>query len=289
MPPPAVDAPMGERFAAFTFVDRITGFDAGRSARGHFDIPAGLARFPGTLAAEAVGQLAAWVAMAHIEFRGRPVAALTRDCRYLGEVRPGQRIDLEVDIEHCDDESVVYRGWASVGGKRVRELNDCFGPMLPLADFSDSRAERDHFELLCGAGAPPGRFDGVPEPDLSVIEHDPGRVLRAALAVPDDAAFFADHFPRRAVFPATLLLDAGASLALQLIAKLPVAPERAGFELDRVTDVKVRSFTPPGQTVELSASLRAADDDTATVALAARVAGKRMASAGFKFRAGGPS
>ena len=277
---------MRERFAAFSFVDRITDLEAGRSARGYFDIPAGLGRFPGTLAAEAVGQLAAWVAMARVEFRGRPVAALARDCRYLGEVAPGQRLDLEVDIEHCDDESIVYRGWASVGGRRVRELSDCLGPMLPLDDFDDPRVVREHFELLRGAGAPPGRFRGVPEPDLSALEYEPGQRVCASLVVPESAAFFADHFPRRAVFPATLLLDAGATLALQLIAGLPAVPGRTGFELDRVTNVKVRSFTPPGQTLELSANLREVGDDTATVALGVRSAGKRLASAGFVFRAG---
>jgi len=277
---------MRERFAAFSFVDRITDLEAGRSARGYFDIPDRLARFPGTLAAEAVGQLAAWVAMAQVEFRGRPVAALARDCRYLGEVAPGQRLDLEVDIEHCDDESIVYRGWASVGGRRVRELTDCLGPMLPLEDFDDPLAVREHFDLLRGAGATPGRFRGVPEPDFSALEHESGQRVSACLAVPQSAAFFADHFPRRSVFPATLLLDAGATLALQLTAGLPTAPGRTGFELDRVTNVKVRSFTPPGQSLELSANLREVGDDTATVALGARIAGKRLASAGFVFRAG---
>jgi len=278
---------MGERFAAFTFVDRITDLEAGRSARGSFDVPTGLARFPGTLVAEAVGQLAAWVAMAHVGFRVRPVAALARESRYLGDVAPGQRIDLEVEIHDCDEESVVYRGWACVGGERVRELDDCLGPMLPLGDFDDPQAVREHFDLLCGAGASPGRFRGVPEPDLSVLEHEPGRLLRASLAVPEDAAYFADHFPRRPVFPATLLLDAGAALAVELAAGLPSAPGGARFELERVTDVKVRSFTAPGDTVELSASLREAGEDAAKVALAARVEGKRTASAGFEFRAGG--
>jgi 3-hydroxymyristoyl/3-hydroxydecanoyl-(acyl carrier protein) dehydratase len=278
---------MGERFAAFTFVDRITDLEAGRSARGRFDVPTGLARFPGTLVAEAVGQLAAWVAMAHVGFRVRPVAALARDSRYLGDVAPGQRIDLEVEIHHCDDESVVYRGWAGVGGERVRELDDCLGPMLPLGDFDDPQAVREHFDLLCGAGAPPGRFGGVPEPDLSVLEHEPGRLVRASLAVPERAVYFADHFPRRPVFPATLLLDAGAALALELAAGLPPAPEGARFELERVTDVKVRSFISPGQAVELSASLREAGEDAAKVALSARVEGKRAVSAGFEFRAGG--
>jgi 3-hydroxymyristoyl/3-hydroxydecanoyl-(acyl carrier protein) dehydratase len=106
------------------------------------------------------------------------------------------------------------------------------------------------------------------------------------LAVPEDAVFFADHFPRRAVFPATMLLDAGATLALELAAGLPPAPDGSPLELVRVTDVKVRSFTPPGQIVELAASVRDAGDTSASLALLARVEGKRMASAGFEFRSG---
>ena len=61
-------------FAAYSFVDRIEAFEPGRGARATFAIPGGLARFPAAFVAEAVGQLAAWVSMEHIDFRGRPVA-----------------------------------------------------------------------------------------------------------------------------------------------------------------------------------------------------------------------
>ena len=69
---------MGDHFAAFSFVDRITDYEPeGRARAAFFAVPDGrCAAFPSCLVAEAVGQLAAWVAMAHIDFRGRPVAAL---------------------------------------------------------------------------------------------------------------------------------------------------------------------------------------------------------------------
>ena len=54
--------------------------------------------------AEAVGQLASWVAMAHIEFRGRPVAALALETRFLRDAQPGETLELAVEIESCDDE-----------------------------------------------------------------------------------------------------------------------------------------------------------------------------------------
>ena len=60
---------MGGRFGAFSFVDRITEVVPGMRARGSYQVPKGLDAFPSALAAEAVGQLAAWASMARLEFR----------------------------------------------------------------------------------------------------------------------------------------------------------------------------------------------------------------------------
>ena len=131
---------MTDHFAAFSFVDRITALEPGVRAHGAFAIPPRIDAFPPCLMAEAVGQLAAWVAMAHIGFRGRPVAALALETRFLHGARPGQRLDLTVDIEHCDDEAVAYGGSADIDGARVIELKQCLGPMMPVADFDDPDA-----------------------------------------------------------------------------------------------------------------------------------------------------
>src|ERR1700675_5207609 len=101
---------MAEHFAAFSFVDRITGFTPGVRARGQFAVPAVLPAFPSCLVAEAVGQLAAWVAMSQVDFRGRPVAALATQTRFLGVALPGDVLELAVEIEDCDDNMVVYGG-----------------------------------------------------------------------------------------------------------------------------------------------------------------------------------
>ena len=176
-----------------------------------------LAAFPSCLVAEAVGQLAAWVSMEHIEYRGRPVAALAFETRFLHAVAPGDELQLNVEIDDVDDDAVSYRGWADVNGTRVIELNDCLGPMLPVADFDAPEALRERFALLRGAGARPDRFHGVVDPEVTVVEHVAGRVdARDAMQIPTSAPFFADHFPRRPVFPATLLLNAQIGLASAL-------------------------------------------------------------------------
>src|SRR2546430_12231750 len=119
---------MDDHFAAFSFVDRITALEPGVRARGTFTVPGGLGTFAACLVAEAVGQLAAWVAMDKIDFRGRPVAALATETVFHGDVAPGSRLQLAVEIETCDDEAVAYGGGAYVDGGPMIEVEHRLGP-----------------------------------------------------------------------------------------------------------------------------------------------------------------
>lgn len=267
---------MPDRFSAFSFVDRITSLEAGIRARARFAIPATLPAFPPCLVVEAVGQLACWVAMADAGFQRRPVAALSRETRILAEAAPGAVLELGVEIERCDPDAVAYGGWARVADTHILELGRCVGPMLPLEDFDAPEAVRGDFETLCGPGARPGRFPGITAPDLSLLDHVPGRHLRAALRVPEAAPFFGDHFPRRPVFPASLLLDAQIRLALRLAAE--ALPPGRRLRPARVADVKMRSFILPGHAVEIEVGLRSATNAAAELTLTAIVEGQRVAT-----------
>jgi len=271
-------------FAAYSFVDRITEFDAGRRARGTFAIPARLDAFPSALVAEAVGQLAAWVAMDAIDFRGRPVAALATETRFLGEARPGDTLDLAVDIQQSDDDAVAYDGRASIDGRPIIELADCLGPMLPVADFDSPDALRERLALLRDGGAPEDRFEGVGDIAVDVEEQVPGKSLHATIVVPSAAPFFADHFPRRPVFPATLLLD----LMMRKALDVARAPEALGgnARATRVTHVKMRSFIVPSQRLDVEITLDRVDDGLARAMLSARTDGKLVASARLELAKG---
>lgn len=268
---------MTDHFAAFSFVDRITAFEPGVRARGSFAVPRDLVAFPACLVAEAVGQLAAWTAMDRIDFRGRPVAALATETIFLRDVAPGSQLDLAIEVATCDDEAIAYGGEASIGGVRVIELRDCLGPMLPVADFDAPDALRERLRVLRSQGAPAGRFHGVATPALSMLEGEPGRISRASLAIPVWAPFFADHFPRRPVFPATLLLDSQIRLALDL-ARAAVGPALA-LVPKRMTNVKIRSFIEPGSSVVLEAKLAAQNDVQEAVRLSASIDGRTVATA----------
>jgi 3-hydroxyacyl-[acyl-carrier-protein] dehydratase len=275
---------MTAHFAAFSFVDRITEFAPGTRAHALFWIPQGIQVFPSCLVAEAVGQLAAWVAMSKVDFRGRPVAALATETRFQGVARPGDTLQLAVEIEDCDDNMVVYGGRAFVDGKQVIELEHCLGPMLPVEDFDAPDALRRRLDLLRDHGAPRGRFQGVDLPEPILSETIPGESLRATLNVPREAGFFADHFPRNAVFPATLLLDTQIRVAAQLVEK-SCGPAFADPVASRMTHVKMRAFITPGQEVELDATIASQDPAVARVKLSAQVAGKSVATARVDFAA----
>jgi 3-hydroxymyristoyl/3-hydroxydecanoyl-(acyl carrier protein) dehydratase len=207
--------------------------------------------------------------------------------RILGEAAPGDILDLGLEIERCDAEAVAFDGWVRLGDTPVLELRRCLGPMLPLEDFDAPEAVRRDFETLCGPSARPGRFRGVEELDLTLIDRVPGQRLRAAISVPAFAPFFADHFPRRPIFPGALLLHAQLQLALRLAAETVTPGQR--LRLAKISDVKMRAFILPGQRVEMETTLRSVTDGAAELTLASSVDGKRVATGRVEIVPRGPA
>ena len=270
---------MDHHFRAFSFVDRITSVEPGVRIRGRYAIPAGIDSFPSSLVAESVGQLAAWSAMAAVNFEVRPVAGLAGNIELLAPVKPGEILELAADLETADREAVAYGGTAHVDGKLVIRLEHCVGPMVPLEDFDDPQALRDRFALLCGEGATPGAFAGVPLLVLERTGGEKGTSVRATLQVPTEAAIFADHFPRRPVFPGTLLMHKNLELAAALAGELPPPAAGGRWALRSVSDVKIRTFTPPGEKLEIEVKLEECATDAATLMVEARNARRSVGGA----------
>lgn len=269
---------MDEHFRAFSFVDRITSIQPGIRARGIYQIPPGLESFSGSLVAEAVGQLAAWLAMSALDFKMRPVAGIAGGIELLSQVRPGQTLELAVELDSVDAEAASYGGTASVDGKPVIRLENCVGPMLPVEEFDDPQALRARFAVLCGDGAAPGGFGEIPPLAFARNGGEPGKSARATLQVPASAPFFADHFPRRPVFPGTLLMHLNLELAAAFVAEIP--PPAAGrWNLRGISDVKLRAFIPPGEQLELEAKLAKRAEDSATVIVETRNAKRLLGGA----------
>jgi 3-hydroxymyristoyl/3-hydroxydecanoyl-(acyl carrier protein) dehydratase len=275
---------MDGHFRAFSFVDRITSLEPGVSIRGRYAVPAQVASFPASLAAEAVGQLAAWGAMAVVDFSHRPVAGIAGRIELLSTVRPGQVLDLAVELESVDAEAVGYCGTVHTDGLPVISLQDCVGPMVPLDDFDEPKVLRERLTLLHTLGASPGAFPGLPALPLERGEGERGQLACAILHVPVKAPFFADHFPRRPVFPGSLLMHANLQTAAMLAAEVSSGKGTAWLPRT-VSDVKLRSFICPGETLNLEARRTGPCDDGLSVAVEARIEQRLVGSADIQFSA----
>lgn len=265
-------------------MNRITALQPGTSVRGNYLIPPDIADFQQSLVGEAVGQLAAWAAMAAVDFKCRPVAGIAGLIELLAPVRPGQTLELSAELESVDIEAVSYRGEASANGIPLIRLQNCVGPMMPVEEFDDPQLLREHFAVLCGNGSATGGFGGIPPLAFTRNGGEPGKSARATLQVSASAPFFADHFPRRPVFPGTLLMNLNLQLAAALAAEIP-----GRWKLRTVSDLKLRSFIPPGEQLELEAKLGARTENSVIVIVETRKEKKLVGSARVSFALGGNS
>ena len=273
------------RFSAFSFVDRITSIGSSGQIKGSFLIPAHLEFFPQSLVAEAIGQLAAWYAMSSLNFERRPVAALAGATKYHSEARPGERLSLEAIIESCDSESVSYSGVATAGERLILELADCSGAMLPQQEFDDPETIGQQFKLLETTGAKENRLAQAPCILPTDLKSDALGTLEGSLIIPSQADFFADHFPNKPVFPATLLMHALSSMVIEQINCSPLPnqptnqPNQPQLAISSMARVKVRSWIAPGDQVKLRAEGLTPEIGPKQVKLSAHVGTKLVASA----------
>jgi 3-hydroxymyristoyl/3-hydroxydecanoyl-(acyl carrier protein) dehydratase len=272
---------------SFHFVDRIVELEPGRRARGTLAVPTDGGSFPPCMVVEAIGQLAAWLAIERAEFTRRPVAAIAGEVRVLRAVAPGETIDLEVVVRSCKRVAIAYDGAASVGGQTLIELAEAAGAMLPMADFEAPEDAQAHFARLVAGGVPPRRFPDRASFAPRVVHRDleRGRRVTAEVEAPPSGSLYAEHFPRRAVYPATLLLDAQLRLGLELIASPDARSSADASALvgARVRDVKVRAFTPPGGRLAITAEIvgdgRTGEAMPTAIAITATAGSKRASSA----------
>jgi 3-hydroxymyristoyl/3-hydroxydecanoyl-(acyl carrier protein) dehydratase len=264
---------------SFSFVSRITAIEPGRWARGEFVPPPQLGAVPRWLAAEAAGQLAGWVAMAHCGFRRRLVAAIVGVVKIGRDGRAGETLELEVEVQERERATVTYRGSAHAGGRRVTELGRCVAPMLAMEEFDDAEAVRRRFDVLCAEGIVENTFDD-PFERLRVepLERREPQALEARLVIPTAAPFFSDHFPRRPVLPATLLTEALVRLALAQ-AHRAVGGDASLLEARSIRHVKVRAFSPPGHVLLLAARVRDVSEQAVDLAVSARSESRVVATA----------
>ena len=265
---------MSDHFRAFSFVDRILADEPGKHISGRYSIPSGIAEFPLSLVSEAIGQLAAWSSMAATGFEVRPVAGIAGRVEFIGAVKPGDVLELEATLVKADLEAVGYDGLAKVNGEVVVRLLDTLGPMVPMSDFDDPGAMRNRYDLISSTGAEPLAFGGVPLLEAERTGGLSGDSVEGVFRVPEGGAFFGDHFPRNPVFPGTLLMNMKLAFALGLAKEITGV---GAWKPAAACDVKLRSFMPPGEILDVKAEVESRDEGFLRVIVTTRK-GKRLNS-----------
>ena len=114
----------------FLFVDDVSEVVAGVSAKGVWHLTGDEAFFaghfpgrpvvPGVLLVEAIAQLGAIILLSDDEFKGRlPLFGGIDRARFRRVVKPGDTVDLEMEMVQVSGRSAKGRGRASVGGDKA--------------------------------------------------------------------------------------------------------------------------------------------------------------------------
>jgi 3-hydroxymyristoyl/3-hydroxydecanoyl-(acyl carrier protein) dehydratase len=255
----------------FLLVDRLVEFRSGQVARGIFAPSPDVTVVPPLLVAEAVGQVAGWLAMEACDFRQRPVAGLAHEVRAAGFDAAGRVFELEAELKSRSEEAIVYNGRATSEGNELIRITSCIGPMLPMEDFDDPERMRRRFAALRESGEDdplaPDTLEGLA---LEIGDREHGKWICAYLDVPPSAPFFRDHFPRKPVLPATVLLDFQLRLGCQLAREALGREPDARVKDTRLRGLKIRQFTPPGTRLELEVSITSASGSEALASLTMR-------------------
>jgi 3-hydroxyacyl-[acyl-carrier-protein] dehydratase len=137
----------------FVLVDKIDRLDTGRRAEGHKLIAPdeeyfrdhfpGYPVVPGVLVLESLAQLGGRLVEASVrEASGRrvlPLLAKFEPAKLVRQVRPGDRIDLAVDLVALGEDAARVKATALVGGKRVATAEI----MYALLDLHDALGRLD--------------------------------------------------------------------------------------------------------------------------------------------------
>jgi 3-hydroxyacyl-[acyl-carrier-protein] dehydratase len=161
--------------------------------------------------------------------------------------------------------------------------------MVLMDDFDDASAVRSRFSVLCGEGANPGGFGGLPSLPIERADGEVGKVARATLRVPASARIFADHFPRRPVFPGSLLMHANLELAAHLVSEITQARAGRTWLPRAISDMKLRAFIPPGEVLELEARLEECSEHAVELLVETRRGKRLLGSARVAFVSEGSS
>jgi 3-hydroxyacyl-[acyl-carrier-protein] dehydratase len=130
----------------FHLIDRVVEWEAGKSVRGRkltsrseefWEQDGDDLRMPPPLVLEALCQAGTWLVMISTDRRKRAALLSIGSVEFLGDVRPGDVLELEGIVESMNDEVAVVSGRATVDGTPVLEAGDIMCALIDAGDLAD--------------------------------------------------------------------------------------------------------------------------------------------------------
>src|SRR6266568_149013 len=103
---------------------------------------------PPPLVLESLCQAATWLIMLSTERRKRAALLSIGSVTFLGDVRPGDVIDLEGEVTSMGDDAAVLSGQARVDGRPVMDTTDVMCALIDANDLEDADGIRRMQQLL---------------------------------------------------------------------------------------------------------------------------------------------
>ena len=141
----------------FHLIDRVDAWEPFRSVRArkltshseeYWDSSADGPIMPPPLVLEALCQAGTWLVMLSTELRKRAALLSVGSVDFLGDVRPGDVLDLEGSVDSMGDEVAVVSGRVLVGGQSVLEAKDIMCVLIDAGDLEDVENTRRMLKLL---------------------------------------------------------------------------------------------------------------------------------------------
>ena len=155
-------------------------------------------------------------------------------CISCAHAMPGDRLELEGEIESFSDESALGHGRIFLNGRSVVELKHAVCYLYPLKDLDPPERARIQFDNLYSEGYPlpiktgsshlTDKFEKVTAGsrkwvDVILDSNDPERIqgIKNITATED---YFNDHFPLKPILPGVVIMQSVASLAGVLLRRV---------------------------------------------------------------------
>jgi 3-hydroxyacyl-[acyl-carrier-protein] dehydratase len=102
---------------------------------------------------EALCQAGTWLVMLSTDVRKRAALLSVGSVSFLGDVHPGDVLEMEGSVDSMSDEVAVVSGRVVVGERTVLEANEIMCVLIDATDLEDVEDTRRMLKLLTRTGA----------------------------------------------------------------------------------------------------------------------------------------